>query len=93
MDCVGGWRIVRAALGQFDVTGSEKRPDAVHPGLAVNIGGIIVSNAERNKWIIGAFRPPAEECVEHLLPGCGVDGGRLRQHTIQVEEACPDVFG
>src|SRR2546421_373591 len=39
----------------------------------------------------GLRRPPAQEAVEHLLPGRGVDGGRLGEDAVEVEEAGVDV--
>src|SRR5205823_2728868 len=45
---------------------------------------------ERDERLAGARRARGEVLVEHLLPGRGVNLGRLREHAIEIEQAGAD---
>src|SRR5919108_1345398 len=66
----------------WHVLGLEDRADAVGPWLAVDVGVVVVGELEGDV-----------ELVEDLLPRLGVDGRRLSDDAVEVEEAGGDVGG
>ena len=87
VDGLGVGRIVVGALGQLDAAGLEERPGAVGAGLAVHVRVVVLDRVERDELLARPLGPLAQVVVEHLLPGRGVDLGRLGEHAIEVEEA------
>ena len=67
--------------------GGEERPDAVGPRLAVDVAVVVGARVERHERLAGPLGALAQERVEHLLPGAGVDDGGPRDHAVEVEEA------
>ena len=56
-------------------------------GLAVDVLVVVVVLVEGHEGLAGAAGPLPQEPVEHLLPGGGVNLGRLGQHAVEIEQA------
>src|SRR5581483_928142 len=70
-----GWVAVRP-LRQHDAPGAEERTHAVEALAAVDVFGVVPQLERRERRAVAAC-PRAEEGVERLLPGAGVDGRRV----------------
>ena len=76
----------------MDAPRRQEVADAVDAGLAVDVLVVVVVDVEGLERL-AVRSPSAQEVVEHLLPGRGVDAGRLGEHPVEVEQAGPDAVG
>jgi hypothetical protein len=91
VDGLGAGLVVGGAVGELDPARGEERTHAVVARLAVDVVGVVVVG-ERRERVACALRALAQVVVEHLLPRLRVDGRRLRQHAVEVEQAGLDVI-
>ncbi len=72
--------VVGGALGEHDAARGQEVPDAVEPGLAVDVVEVVALA------VAGLPGHGLQVAVEELLPGALVDDRRGREHAVQVEE-------
>ena len=83
--------LVIAGLGQHGTAGREQRANAVLAASSVNVGTVFTQDVE-NRAVDPAARFRRLETliqqngVKKLLPRAGVHAGRVRDHTVHVED-------
>jgi hypothetical protein len=57
----------------------------VGPCPAVHVLVVVAVGIERRERLASLLRAAAEEGVEHLLPGGGMELGRIGEHAVEIE--------
>ena len=83
-ECIG--RVLRGSVGEGDRPRREEAPHPVVAGLAVEVVGVVAAQVERHERLVVGIGPGAQELVEHLPPRGGMEGRRVGQHSVEIEQ-------
>jgi hypothetical protein len=85
---VGGRGIVGTPFREANPSAREERVDSLEPRLAVQPCPIVVVPVERDERPAGFPGETQQERVEHVGPGERMHDRAVREHSVEVEQAC-----